>query len=85
MGPGKGVRGAVHRRVIGKSMALSTIHSALLPYKAIMRDIVPDRALLQCLNLSGTPPVFVIWGRSGGPSKSMYSKDAGISETDGKN
>ena len=23
---------------------------------------------------SGYPPVFVIWRRSGGPSKSMYSK-----------
>jgi hypothetical protein len=55
IGPGNGVRGAIHRRVIGKSMALSTIHSALLPYNAMARDIVPARALLQCLNLSGTP------------------------------
>jgi len=55
MGPGKGVRGAIDRRVIGKSMALSAIHSAGLPYNAIIREIVPDRALLQCLNLSGTP------------------------------
>ena len=54
-GPGNGVRGAIHRRVIGKFMAFPTIHSALLPYNAIMRDIVPARALLQCLNLSGPP------------------------------
>jgi hypothetical protein len=36
-------------------MALSTIHSVLLPYNAMARDTVPARALLQCLNLSGAP------------------------------
>ena len=34
---------------------------------------------------SRIPPVFVIWRRSGGPSKSMYSKIAGISESSDKN
>ncbi len=33
----------------------------------------------------GYPPVFVIWRRSGSPSKSMYSKVAFFSETTGKN
>jgi len=50
-----GVRGAIRRRVIGKSMALSTVHYALLPYNAMMRNIMPARALLQCPNLSGAP------------------------------
>jgi len=36
-------------------MALSTIHSTLLPYTAMMWDIVPARALLQCLDPSGIP------------------------------
>jgi hypothetical protein len=34
---------------------------------------------------TGYPPIFAIWMPSGGPLKSMYSKNAGISETIAEN
>ena len=33
----------------------------------------------------GYPPIFVIWRRLGGPSKSMYSEVAGIFKTNDEN
>ena len=82
--PAKGALGAGHRRFIGKVIALRAIIHASLPNEPMMRDIMsasPPASLPQPVRY---PPIFVIWRRSGGPSKSMYSKVAGISETNGE-
>jgi len=50
-----GVLGAIHRLVIGQFMALSTIHSALLPPNAIMRQSMPICALPQWLTMPMDP------------------------------
>ena len=50
-----GVLAAIHRRVIGKSVARPAIPSALIPHDAIMWDIMPARALLQWLYLPLAP------------------------------
>ena len=83
--PARGALGARYRRFIGESMALRAITCAPLPNGAIMWDIMSAHPPASLPEPVGYPPIFVIWRWSGGPSRSMYSKVAGISETDGKN
>ena len=81
----KGVLGARYRRFIGVSMAQRAIAYAPLPNGAMIWDIMSASPPASLPRRAGYPPIFAIWRRSGGSSKSMYSKVAGISGTDGKN
>ena len=83
--PEKGALGARNHRFVGESLALRAIDCAPLPDEPMMWDIMSARPLGSLPKPVGYPPIFVIWRRSGGPSKSMYSEVAGISETNGEN
>jgi len=66
-------------------MAQRAITHASLPNEPTMWDIMSARLPASLPKPVGYPPIFVIRRRSGGPSKSMYSKVAGIFETSGEN
>ncbi len=83
--PERGALGARNRRFIGESMALHAIAYASLPNRAMMWDIMSGGRPASLPKPVGYPPIFVIWRRSGGPSKSIYSKVAGISKTNDDN
>jgi hypothetical protein len=75
----------MYRLVIGESPARRAIAYALLPNGPMMWDIMSASLLVSPPRPVGYPPVFVIRRRSGGRSKSMYSKTAGIPESNDKN
>jgi len=83
--PAKGALGGRYRRFIGETMALHAITCAPLPNEAMMWQIMSACPPAPPPKPVGYPPIFVVRRPSGGPQKSMYSKVAGISETDGKN
>ncbi len=83
--PAEGALGARYRRFIGESLAQRAMAYALLPNGAMMWDLMSAHPLASLPKPVGYPPIFVIWRRSGGPSKSMHSKVAGISETNDEN
>ena len=83
--PEKEALGARNRRFIGESTALRAIAHAALPNTAMMWDIMSARPPASLSKPVGYPPIFAIWRRSGGPSKSIYSKAAGISKTNDEN
>jgi len=85
IGPVKGALGANRHPIIGTTMTRCSIARVPLPNRPIRWDIMSAHPPASLPKPAGYPPIFVIGRRSGGPSKSMYSKFAGISETDGKN
>ena len=83
--PAEGTLGARNPRFIGETAALRAIACAPLPNETMIWDIMSVRPPVSLPRPVGYPPIFVIWRRSGGSSKSMHSKVAGISKTNDEN